>query len=192
MPVQTQPIADIAVYTVDLTSSDIGLLDLLDDRERARIDRCAGEADRARFLLGAALLRAAVGPLLGVAAAAVTVDRTCSDCGRWHGRPTLPGTRLEASVSHSGLVVAVATLAGLGRVGVDVERLSDRPVAEVTDWTVKEAIFKAGGGSGLTTRELPSPMPGHVLTLATDRPDATPKLVDGTGLLRAATTPRGP
>ncbi|TCN41795.1 4'-phosphopantetheinyl transferase [Kribbella orskensis] len=173
------------MFTVGLTVADIGLLDLLDDRERYRIGRCTGEADRGRMLLGAALLRAAAGALLGVSAGALAVDRTCVGCGDWHGRPTIRGTDLDVSVSHSGNIVTVATLRGGGRVGVDVERASDRPLTEVLAWTIAEARFKAGGGSGLTVHELPAPAPGHVLTVATDQPDATPEVSDGTALLSA-------
>lgn len=159
------------------------MLSLLDDRERHRISRCVSEADRARMLLGAALLRVAVSSLIGVPPAVLTVDRNCSDCGGWHGRPKVPGANVDVSVSHSGMVVTVATLAGGGRVGVDVERVGDRSVREVVDWTIAEARFKAGGGSTLTVHELPPPAPGHVLTLATDRPAATARLVDGASLL---------
>jgi 4'-phosphopantetheinyl transferase len=173
------------VFTVGLTAADVGLLHLLDDRERERVGRCAGEADRGRMLLGAALLRAAAGALLGVPAGALPVDRTCDGCGDWHGRPTIPGTDLDVSVSHSGNVVAVATLRGGGRVGVDVERACDRPMAEVVAWTITEARFKAGGGSGLTIHGLPASAPGHVLTVATDQPDAAPQVIDGTSLLSA-------
>jgi 4'-phosphopantetheinyl transferase len=176
----------VTVFTVGLTAAEIGLLDLLDDRERSRVARCAGEADRGRMLLGAALLRAAAGAVLGVPAGELRVDRTCAGCGGWHGRPTIPGTDLDVSVSHSGRVVTVATLVGGGRVGVDVERLGGRPVAEVLAWTIAEARFKAGGGLGLTVHELPAPAPGHVLTLATDRPDAAVEVVDGTALLGAS------
>jgi 4'-phosphopantetheinyl transferase len=172
----------VTVFTVSLTAADIGLLDLLDDRERNRVGRCAGEADRGRMLLGAALLRAAAGAQLGVQASALTVDRTCAGCGDWHGRPTIPGTDLDVSVSHSGNVVAVATLMGGGRVGVDVERVRDRPVPEVVAWTIAEARFKAGGGSGLTVHELPAPTPDHVLTVATNQ-RAIPEVKDGTALL---------
>ncbi|MEI8406488.1 MULTISPECIES: hypothetical protein [unclassified Kribbella] len=81
-------------------------------------------------------------------------------------------------------MVTVAALSGGGRVGVDVERVGDRPVAEVLAWTIAEARFKAGGGLGLTVHELPAPAPGHVLTVASDRPDATVEVVDGAALLR--------
>ena len=172
------------MYTADLTTADIGLLDLLDERERDRVRRTVGEADRARMMLGAALLRCAVGARLGVPPEAVTVDRTCSGCGEWHGRPTIPGTDLDVSVSHSGRLAAVAVLSG-GRVGVDVERLGDRPLPEVVAWTIEEARFKAGGGSTLWVHDLPSPAPDHVLTVATDHPTAPIHVVDGRQLIGA-------
>jgi 4'-phosphopantetheinyl transferase len=180
--VRAQP-SEITVFTVGLRAADIGLQGLLDERERHRISRCPSDADRARMLLGAGLLRVAVSSLIGVPAAELTVDRNCSGCGGWHGRPTIPGADIDVSVSHGGMVVAVATLIGGGRVGVDVERVGGRPVPEVDDWTIAESRFKAGGGSVLTVHELPPPAPGHVLTVATDRPDAAVRLVDGTSLL---------
>ena len=176
------------MFTVGLTRAHVGLMNLLDPLERQRVDRAAAEADRARFLLGAALLRSVAGSMLDLPAAAVTVDRTCSHCGRWHGRPTLPGTALDMSVSHSGAVVTVAALPGGGRVGVDVERTGDRPVPEVVAWTIAEAKFKAGGGTGLTLHRLPPPAPRHVLTLATNRKAATVEVVDATTLLPPSTS----
>ncbi|MGW1345721.1 hypothetical protein ACWCOV_32045 [Kribbella sp. NPDC002412] len=173
----------MTVFTVGLTAADVGLLDVLDDRERLRVARCAGEADRGRTLLGAALLRAAGGALLGIPAAELKVDRACAECGGWHGRPTIVGADLDVSVSHSGTVVVVATLVGGGRVGVDVERRAGRSTKEALAWTIAEACFKAGGASGLTVHELPNPAPGHVLTLATDRTDAAVEVLDGTALL---------
>jgi len=180
----------VTVFTVGLAAADTGLLALLDDRERQRVTRCAREADRGRTLLGAALLRAVAGAWLGVPAPTLTVDRTCSSCGGWHGRPTLPGTDLDVSVSHSGKVVTVAAVRAGGRVGVDVERVHDRSMADVTAWTIAEARFKAGGGPNLTVHELPPPAPGHVLTLATNRRSAIPQVLDGTALLAQSLTGR--
>jgi 4'-phosphopantetheinyl transferase len=181
--VQSSIRTGITVFTVGLDRADIALLDVLDDRERERVFRVVGEADRARSILGAALLRIVAGSLLGIPAQDVPVDRTCPECGRWHGRPTLPGAELDLSVSHSGLVVTLAALAGGGRVGVDVERVGDRPVPDVVAWTTKEARFKAGGGSGLAIHHLPAPAPAHVLTLATSHPSATVTLVDAAPLV---------
>lgn len=183
MFVRSQQLASVNVFTVGLAVADVSLLDVLDDRERQRIARCTGEADRGRMLLGAALLRAAAGTLLGVPAARLTVDRTCSTCGGWHGRPTVSGADLDVSVSHSGRVVAVAVVRGGRQVGVDVERVGDRSPADVSAWTIEEARFKAGGGRSLTVHELPPPAPGHILTLATSVPNAAPRVVDGAPLL---------
>ncbi|GAA2716481.1 hypothetical protein ACFY2R_16550 [Micromonospora olivasterospora] len=90
MAVQPATTSKITVFTVGLTMPHVGLLDVLDHRERQHVDRAVPEADRARFLLGAALLRTVAGAMLDLPAEAVTVDRTCSHCGRWHGRPMLP------------------------------------------------------------------------------------------------------
>ncbi|MCW3841905.1 hypothetical protein ONA70_17540 [Micromonospora yasonensis] len=188
MAVQPSPTSKITVFTVGLTMAHVGLLDVLDHHERQRAASTVAEADRARFLLGAALLRTVAGAMLDLPAEAVTVDRACSHCGRWHGRPTLPGTSLEMSVSHSGTVVAVAALPGGGRVGVDVERTGDRPVPEVVAWTIAEAQFKAGGGPGLTLHRLPPPAPRHVLTLATNQASATVEVVNAATLLPPATS----
>ncbi|NES27973.1 hypothetical protein GCE86_09590 [Micromonospora terminaliae] len=188
MAVQPPTTSKITVFTVGLTVAHVGLLEVLDQRERQRVDRAVAEADRARFLLGAALLRIVAGSMLDLPAEAVTVDRTCSHCGRWHGRPTLPGTALEMSVSHSGAVVTVAALPGGGRVGIDVERTGDRPTLEVVAWTIAEAKFKAGGGPGLTLHRLPPPAPRHVLTLATNQPAATVEVVEVATLLPSSTS----
>jgi 4'-phosphopantetheinyl transferase len=139
-------------------------LALLDDQERARAERYRLAADRDRFRLGAVLLRAAAARHLDVLPADVAVDRTCARCGAQHGRPQLPGTGLNVSVSHSGEVVAVA-LTRCGPVGVDVEavraidfaaiaesvctpaeRIEVRTEADFfTIWTRKEAVLKATG-----------------------------------------------
>jgi hypothetical protein len=50
----------------------------------------------------------------------VVVDRSCPSCGRHHGRPHLPGTGLDVSISHSGATVAVA-VSNAGPVGVDAQ-----------------------------------------------------------------------
>lgn len=174
------------MYVAELTAADIRLRGVLDYRERRRLDRIRAEADRARFLLGAALLRVVAGGLLEIPPSSVPVDRTCADCGRWHGRPELLGTDLDCSVTHSGSVVAVAVTAS-GRIGVDVERVTDdRPEPALLDWTAGEARLKAGGSPGLSCHRLPSPRPGYVLTVATDRPAARVEVLDAAGLLRGA------
>jgi len=142
------------------------LLDIL-ETERCRRYRIA--ADRDRFTLAAVLLRAVAGRTTGVEASAVVVDRTCDSCGDQHGRPRLPGTDLQVSISHSGDVVAVA-ITPAGPVGVDVEQIESghsdlvttvctgselRHVGTAADfyayWTRKEAVLKATG-EGLRRR----------------------------------------
>jgi 4'-phosphopantetheinyl transferase len=147
----------VRVWVATLAAADLASRALLDDRERERLGRYQADADRARFLLGAAMLRSAAGSELGVRPQDVTVDRACEACGGWHGRPVVPGTRLALSVSHGGLD---------GPVGIDVERLDGRHLADVRRWTSAEARFKAGGDASLAVQELPAPLAGHVLTLA--------------------------
>ena len=136
---------------------------LLDHLETERSQRYRLAADRDRFTLAAALLRVVAGKAFGVVASAVVVDRSCDTCGDPHGRPRLPGTDLQVSISHSGDVVVVAVTPA-GPVGVDVEQLGIghtdlvptvctaselRHVSSSADfyayWTRKEAVLKATG-----------------------------------------------
>jgi 4'-phosphopantetheinyl transferase len=153
---------------------------LLDPVERRRRDGYRRTADRDRFTLGVAVSRTVLGATLGIAPAAVPLDRSCPRCGEPHGRPRLAGVTGPAiSVSHSGDVVAVAVSAATG-VGVDVE-VAGAPVAELADrvlspaerdavaaldpparaaalltaWVRKEAALKAtGDGLGVPMTDL--------------------------------------
>jgi 4'-phosphopantetheinyl transferase len=160
---------------------------LLSDGERARRAGLWEEGHRAQYTVAAALLRLVAAPLTGGSAAEVVVDRTCPSCGRQHGRPRLPGTGLHASISHSGVTVAVA-VSRAGEVGVDVQRVADDSVQELsplvlaeseagyvavardffTYWTRKEALVKATG-DGVTV-----PLPQVVVS-----PPGTPPRVLG-------------
>lgn len=144
---------------------------LLSDDEHDRRTRFRRAVDRDRFTVGCALLRTLVGAFNGVAPAAVSLDRSCPDCDRPHGKPMPRGAgTLQCSVSHSGdrVVVAVSERAAIG---VDVEELAptidqrlaervlrpdelaalarlaapDRAAGFATYWTRKEAILKATG-----------------------------------------------
>jgi 4'-phosphopantetheinyl transferase len=168
-------------------------LELLDEGERARHAALARPADRARFLVGCALLRLVLAAHVGEPPARVALSRDCDRCGRPHGRPRLVGGRIEVSVSHSGerTVVAVALD---HPVGVDVERddevldvdaiarrlltpaeavaysalpPADRRRGLLTYWTRKEAALKATG-DGL--RVAPS-------RLTVSGPDEEPRLL---------------
>jgi 4'-phosphopantetheinyl transferase len=161
--------------------------------EAARAARFRLRADRDRFVLATAVLRAAVADRTDATPAEVAVDRDCEHCGGPHGRPRLPGTGLAASITHSGDVVAVALTEG-EPVGVDVEAIgtrdyepllarvctpAERPHVRTardfyTVWTRKEAVLKATG-SGLRTpmnrvTVTPPGQPPAVLELDGTRP----------------------
>jgi 4'-phosphopantetheinyl transferase len=159
------PVApSVHIWVATLDRADLRLRRWLDPGETHRFLNYEGQADQARFLLGAAMLRSAVGQQLGMRPADVPVDRECDHCGAWHGRPRIRGSSLQLSVSHAGLLVAFA-MAVDGPVGIDVERIrSSREAVEA--WTEKEARFKAGGGVGLLVHALPVPWPGHVMSVA--------------------------
>jgi 4'-phosphopantetheinyl transferase len=166
--------AGCEVYWARLDELQACHLELLDDVERARRNQYAREDDRARFALGAVLLRLVVARRLGVAPRRVRVDRTCDTCGSPHGRPRMLDGSLALSVTHSGELVAVA-VSTAGDIGIDVEIV--RPLdyvpliaevcapdeaCEVTDaraffvyWTRKESVLKAtGAGLALAMRTL--------------------------------------
>ncbi|WP_371588628.1 4'-phosphopantetheinyl transferase family protein [Streptomyces virginiae] len=170
---------------------------LLSDAEQARATTLRQAADQDRFVAGRALLRSAAAEVLGTTASQVAVGSSCPDRSRPHGKPTLPGTGWEASISHSGHLVAVA-LSSAGPVGIDVERVDETlPLDDLEmlspaehkgiahwsalslfrTWTRKEAVLKATG-DGLRV-----PMPSLSLT-SPDMPPAVtsftyhPDLVD--------------
>lgn len=172
----------VRVWVATLAQADLGLRRWLDPRETDRFLGYESQADQARFLLGATMLRSAVGQRLGMRPEDVPVYRNCDRCGAWHGRPRVRGSSLQLSVSHAGLLVAFA-MAVEGPVGIDVERIrSSRATAE--SWTQKEARFKAGSGAGLVVHALPVPWPGHVMSVA-HATGATVEIHDpGTGAYR--------
>jgi 4'-phosphopantetheinyl transferase len=171
---------------------------LLDPDEKARVEQLRRPQDRVRRLLGAAVLRLAAGAATGTDPAAVHVERHCPTCPQPHGRPTLPGTGLHASISHSGDRIAVA-LTAAGPVGVDVEvvhavdvellapsvlhpaeRAADLP-AFFRYWTRKEALVKATGDGitiGLHRLHVSAPEEPPVLHEYPDRPGLAAALHD--------------
>jgi 4'-phosphopantetheinyl transferase len=150
------------VWFADLASVRPAHLRLLNDVEQERRGRYRQEADRARFTVGAALLRLVVADELGVGPTDVRVDRTCARCGEPHGKPRVSGADVYVSISHSGDKVALA-LTREAAIGVDVEAIGVRDVAGLartvlvaaeplsrpadffTYWCRKEAIVKATG-----------------------------------------------
>jgi len=152
----------VDVFWLDPATVAEAYLGVLNETERERMAALRRHEDRLRFGAAAALLRTVVGAETGTPPERVAVHRSCPDCQRPHGRPTLPGLGLHASVSHSGARVAVA-LTRVGPVGVDVEEPRDVLFAELSDrvlgegerahdagafyryWTRKESAVKATG-----------------------------------------------
>lgn len=144
---------------------DQGWHGFLDEGERGRYEAKSSDADRARFLGAAALMRQVAAELAGCQVAEVGLHRSCPDCAEPHGRPVPTGGAAgwHVSASHSGPHVLVG---GAGRpVGVDVEVVrADLPSARLLDrvlapgeaqpadpegfahlWAAKEAYLKAIG-----------------------------------------------
>ncbi|WP_351223130.1 4'-phosphopantetheinyl transferase superfamily protein [Streptomyces sp. NPDC002133] len=148
------------------------LLDVLDEGERERCAQFRREEHRGLYLTAHVLARRVVAAQLSVDPRDVIFVLVCKHCteprGRPHGKPTLPGTPLELSLSHSGRRVMVA-LTTAGPVGVDVEEVArqadlpldvlsaperaelerlpsvDRAGAFTRYWARKEAVLKATG-----------------------------------------------
>lgn len=124
--------------------------------------RLRREEDKQRLVVGNALLRLTVAGALGCRVEEITIDRSCPDCDKPHGKPMVIGHDLHVSVSHSGDRVGVA-LTRAGQVGMDVEEINPRvrvadmlrnvlaPGEEAGDidfftrWARKEAVLKATG-----------------------------------------------
>ena len=120
------------------------LLASLDAAEFARAARFLHEADRARFLLSHGLLRALAAHYLGRPPAALTFE-----LGEV-GKPHLAGAdqgRLTFNMSHSGDLMLLA-FARSGRVGVDVERWSDR-LGDAERARIAASVFSTGEQAAL-------------------------------------------
>jgi 4'-phosphopantetheinyl transferase len=177
-------VAHVADASIDWT--------LLSADEIAR----ANAMPRARaelYILGRTLLRQVIAPLAEIRASELRLSRSCRRCGdSRHGKPFVPGSELDFSLSYGPGLVLVA-VAPYGPIGVDVhgadeilgfhrawacnqdkvalEQLSppDRTSIAARSWARKEAVAKADG-RGL---ELPlSAVEGTVATGPCLRPRA--------------------
>lgn len=194
-------------WSTPLTDAD-QLLDLLSPTER---DRCAAyrrQADRQRFLTGRVLARTVAGEHLGIAPERVELDATCADCGKPHGKPEIPGSQLQLSLTHAGQRVGLASCTGVP-LGLDVEAAgrsdidgllrytlaepelahvaqlpdTEHEAAFLTYWARKEAVLKATGRGlriGLQSITMSAPDGPAVVVSSTDRAvdPATTSIVD--------------
>jgi 4'-phosphopantetheinyl transferase len=147
----------------------LALEPLLNADERERAARFRFPEDRARFTLGRALARKALGHFLARDPASIELTLT------ERGRPVLPQEELAFNITHAGDLVAVA-VAKNARVGIDIERVErkvdlmgvgekilseedfarfcaladeEKAAAFFRIWTRKEAYLKATG-AGIT------------------------------------------
>ena len=159
-------IAGVFVRTIALNVDDEELARcraLLSDDERARAERFRFEKHARRFTVARANLRTILGEVTGRAPRSIEIATSA------HGKPLVDGVEFNLSHSSELAVVAVAE----SRVGIDVERVRDRPVLEIAErffapdevdelrragdplhaffrcWTAKEAYLKARG-EGIT------------------------------------------
>jgi 4'-phosphopantetheinyl transferase len=163
------PDGTVQVWWAARQSAGEHLAAVLDEGEQVRWRRFLQQADRDRYLVTHALARLVLGGLTGARPAALTFEATCVQCGGPHGKPRLPGSGLEFSLSHSGGCAVIAVTRGVP-VGVDVEatiakanvdtlaravlsedeRLGPDRAGDLTVyWTRKEAVLKTTG-DGLT------------------------------------------
>jgi 4'-phosphopantetheinyl transferase len=145
-------------------------LALLDPLEQGRHSAYRQEIDQRRFLTGRVLAKTVAAAFLNRPLATIEFDATCTDCGKPHGIPRVPGAGLALSISHSGELIGVAVTADTP-VGLDVETATrraddslieyalnaeeraglesldaeERASAFFTYWTRKEALMKATG-----------------------------------------------
>lgn len=159
------------VWWASRSDAHSSLLSLISATEKERYQSFRLQQDRDRALVSYALLRILVAKYLHKEPEVVPINRTCPQCGKPHGKPTLvaPFTgQLEVSVSHSGDRIVIAI--GKDPLGIDIEQirmdqaveemasavLSPTEIKEVdtakdpkrafyTYWTRKEAITKALG-----------------------------------------------
>jgi 4'-phosphopantetheinyl transferase len=173
----------VLIRSIALTVADDELVRcraILNDEERARADRFRFEKHTRRFTVARAFLRTILGEVTDRAPAAVEI--TLSP----YGKPLVEGVEFNLSHSSELAVVAVAE----SRVGIDVERVRERPTMEMAErffapdeveqlrsappderqhaffrcWTSKEAYLKARG-EGITL-----PLDWFVVSLDRDTP----------------------
>jgi 4'-phosphopantetheinyl transferase len=114
------PTGVCGIWWADPDSAGPRLVAILSGAERDRWRRFRFDHDRAAYLAAHALTRIVAGALLGIEPREVRFETVCVKCGGAHGKPRLPGSGLEFSLTHSRRRVGVAFARHLA-VGIDVE-----------------------------------------------------------------------
>lgn len=173
--------------------------DLLSPGELRQADDLPDGTPRATFVTSRGLQRLLGSHYLGADPQALRIDRTCAHCGAGHGRPRIPGARLDYSVSHSRGHIVVGVVSE-GLVGVDVDTVPSqatvdrlvrkaltpyehsvwaqlpedrRPAAFVRLWARKEAAAKLTG-HGLAAAQNALDVDGSELVLSGQLPESWP------------------
>lgn len=134
------PVGELHVWRVELDSEGWAGADNLPFPERARAEAINRPRARQRWVASRWALREVLGSYLGEEPA--KVDLRFGE----RGKPMLaaPGGSLRFNLSHSGELALIALCEGR-EVGVDVQRLGERPLDYYEDWTRREAIAKCHG-----------------------------------------------
>ena len=134
------PTGELHVWRVELDSEGWASAGNLPSPERARAEAIARPRARQRWVASRWALREVLGSYLGEEPARVELR-----FGE-RGKPMLAaaGESLRFNLSHSGELALIAVCEGR-EVGVDVQRLGERPLDYYEDWTRREAIAKCHG-----------------------------------------------
>jgi 4'-phosphopantetheinyl transferase len=113
-------------------STDRYYYGLLDEAEKERAERFKVAHAKDTFIVSRAAQRLVLAHYLGRPPAEIKIARDCQYCGAGHGRPYLHGTTFDFSVSHAKGWLLLAVVAN-GKVGVDIEAVSDRAADDLSD-----------------------------------------------------------
>lgn len=125
-------------------NNDPDALSWLTREEQQRYNAFRSIEARDQFVAGRGLARRVIGSRLGLHPESVRFVARCNTCGKEHGRPSLLGSEIDFSISHSGDMVALALLksadSGAGRaVGIDVEAFGGHDIASLASVALTEA-----------------------------------------------------
>lgn len=125
---------------------------LLSADEIARASLLRFEKDAREFILARGMLRYLLGTYLDR-----DPKRLAFELNPF-GKPFLPSGEISFNLSHSDGLVLYALASGR-EVGIDVERVAEKPFSFYSEWTYREARVKAAG-AGVFEPPPPEALPG--------------------------------